>query len=116
MGRRRQSNFHLPPRMRFKHGAYYYDHSPKWEWLSRDLKEAKIKWAQIENSGAAPERDTFESIAKIYQAEVLQGKAKYTQDRYRSSITRLVRLFGHMKLSSIAPHHIYHTWMRFQRK
>jgi integrase len=107
MGRRRQSNFHLPPRMRYKHGAYYYDHNPKWEWLSRDLKEAKLKWAQIEADAAVPQKDSFEAAARLYQAELLPHKAMATQQLHNICIRGLIQSFGHMKLSSIAPHHIY---------
>jgi len=51
MGRRRQSNLDLPPRMHLKSGTYYYvttDKPRKWISLGKDLNEARRKWADIE--------------------------------------------------------------------
>lgn len=52
MGRRRQQNHNLPPRMHEKFGTFYYVTSTiprKWISLGRDLAEAKRKWADLES-------------------------------------------------------------------
>ncbi|HKF95388.1 MAG TPA: hypothetical protein VKB96_12490 [Gammaproteobacteria bacterium] len=114
VGRHRQSNHHLPPNMRHRHGAYYYDYgkrkSPEgktYEWLSRDLKTAKLKWAKLEAGDAEPEQGTFAALAKTYQENVLLDKAKATQELNNICVTKLVKSFGHMRPASIKPHHIY---------
>jgi len=56
MGRRRQSRLDLPPRMHLKGGTYYYVTSTtprKWIKLGSDLAKARLKWAEMENSGNA---------------------------------------------------------------
>ena len=52
MGRRRKNNLHLPPRMRLRHGAYYYTPRVNGKQqcirLSRDYAEALALWAEHE--------------------------------------------------------------------
>lgn len=114
MGRKREKDFHLPVNMRFKHGAYYYDHGKRksrvgktYEFLSKDYKEAKLKWAQINADGEEPDSGTFAEMATFYQAEALPSKAKNTQDLHNMCIRFLLKSFGDAMLADIEPHHIY---------
>ena len=57
MGRRRQTNLDLPPRMQVKAGTYYYVTSGqprKWINLGRDKAAARRKWAELEDDTTAP--------------------------------------------------------------
>jgi len=113
MSRKRERDFHLPVNMRFKHGAYYYDYGKRkrngktYELLSRDYKEAKLKWAQISADGNAPDSGTFAEMARFYQAEVLPEKAQKTQALHNMCVTFLLKSFGDAMLAEIEPHHIY---------
>lgn len=113
MGRRRQSDYHLPQRMRFKHGAYYYDHRPglskdgkRWENLGRDLSDAKLKWAKIEAERTEPESGTINHLWNFYKATELPELAKTTQLNRLRMGERLCKSFGHMRLDSLQPGHI----------
>ena len=60
MGRRRQSNLDLPPRMHLKSGTYYYvttDKPRKWISLGKDLNDARRKWADIEEAFSRDDAD-----------------------------------------------------------
>jgi len=49
MGRPRTKDFDLPPRMRRKGKALYYDHgNGHWTPLGSDLARAKRRWADFE--------------------------------------------------------------------
>lgn len=113
VGRHRKSNpLNLPPRMRFDGYSFYYDHGGssgqrRWERLSRDVKEAKLKWAQIEADGRpSPAAGTFGALIDHYLEHVLPRKAQATQDLHQYQSEKLRKAFGRMKLSSIRPMHI----------
>lgn len=52
MGKPKQLHTHLPPRVRLKHGAYYYVENSKWTWLGRTLEAAELSLRAIEGMSA----------------------------------------------------------------
>lgn len=112
VGRYRLTNHHLPPRMRLKRGVYYYDHGQgedkkrHWERLSRDLREAKRLWAEIECVDDTPIAGTFAAAVDAYKDSLMLTKAPATQELHQHQSARLRKSFGHMKLSSIRPVHV----------
>lgn len=111
MGRRRQSNHNLPPRMH-KKGAVYYHVStmlPRKRTRSGDdLGKAKSQWAQIEN---APANDrSFSAAADRYLAECMHELAPDTQKSHIGQIYVLKQAFGHMELRDTKPCTWPGTW------
>jgi integrase len=106
MGRRRTSNFDLPPRMHKKGDCYYYVTTTKprkWIRLDKSLAVAKQMWASLEGAGTP---GTFESLANKFLAECTKDLAENTRRNYTSHGNILISVFGHMQLSEIKPHHI----------
>jgi integrase len=106
MGRRRTSNFDLPPRMHKKGDCYYYVTTTKprkWIRLDKSLAVAKQMWASLEGAGTP---GTFESLANKFLAECTKYLAENTRRNYTSHGNILISVFGHMQLSEIKPHHI----------
>ena len=103
MGRQKLRNQHLPPRMLFRHGAYW--HTPRlegrqvWVRLSADFGEALRLYYQREQRTLAGST-VHDAIAR-YEREVLPGKAAKTQYDYRAYLGRLRPIFGDSKLSSV---------------
>ena len=102
MGRRKLRNKHLPPRMVWRHGAYY--HTPRIDGrqhmvrLSADFTEAINLYYQREQRTLAG--STVHDALSRYDREVLPGKAAKTQKDYRRYIGRLRKVFGdcHLQL------------------
>lgn len=104
MGRIRQSNHGLPPRMHIKGGAYYYVSSTvprKWIKLSADLQEAKVKWAALE--GKADTTGLFSSLVDRYLAECTSDLAPNTVKQYTIQANVLNAVFGQTPIKSIKP-------------
>lgn len=104
MGRVRQSNHGLPPRMHIKGGVYYYVTSTvprKWIKLSNDLQEAKIKWAKLE--GVADDSGLFSALVTRYLAECLDGLAENTRKQYGIQANVLNEVFGMAPIKQITP-------------
>lgn len=110
MGRKRQSNHNLPPRMHKKGNAYYYvttGKPRKWLPLGNDYSEAKKKWAEYDcenDETGAP--GTFSFLVKRYLEDVAPTKAEKTFKEYTRQGKRLNDIFGKMRLSSIRPMHV----------
>lgn len=118
MGRRRTKHLDLPPRMRPKPKAggkiaYYYDHGTdpidgkrKWEFLSEDLKEARLKWAQIENTRSSVD-GTIAALFSFYFASAhFKELADKTQEMHRMWSKQLLEVFGRMQPDQVLPSHI----------
>lgn len=108
MGRRRQSNLDLPPRMHLKSGTYYYvttDKPRKWISLGKDLNDARKKWAEIE---AGPiSRDSFNVLLDQWLlSEAFLNLAANTQKAYKSISKQLKITFEEFSVQQIEPHHI----------
>ena len=112
MGRKRQANFSLPPRMHLKSGTYYYvtnDKPRKWVSLGKDLGKAKTEWAKIENSS-----NDANSISRLIdewlELPYFQKRPVSTQRMYRSISGQLKAVFTTTDVSSITPGDIA-QWM-----
>lgn len=100
----------LLPRMRLRHGAFYYVHPDKrWERLGTDFAAAKIT-AQRYNAGA----EKFGTMA-YYFGEFIrwcQGRAAAkkmaarTVKDYAANIAPLTAYLGHMSPTEITPPHV----------
>lgn len=104
MGRARQSNHNLPPRMHIKGDTYYYVTSAvprKWIKLSKDLQEAKVKWAALE--GKADTTGLFSSLIDRYLLECMDDLAPNTVRQYTIQAGVLNSIFGTVQLKQITP-------------
>lgn len=114
MGRRRQSNLDLPPRMHLKSGTYYYvttDKPRKWISLGKDLNEARRKWADIEAGPVAS--DVFNALLDEWLAsEAFIDLAPNTQKQYRSVARQLRTTFEGFAVQQIEPKHVA-MWQDF---
>jgi integrase len=113
MGRRRKANFNLPPRMYFKHGAYYYvSRENKWVRLSADKAIAFSKWAEIEGetpreSGSdRPITGSMAALIDKYMIEIAPKKAKSTYSGNVIEAKNLREVFGKMLVLEVRPTHI----------
>lgn len=113
MGRRRKSNFNLPPRMYLKHGAYYYvSRENKWTRLSEDKALAFAKWAEIEGetpraSGSdRPIKGSMAALIEKYMIEIAPKKAKATYTGNLMEAKNLNEVFGNMLVLEVRPTHI----------
>ena len=103
MGRAKLHNRHLPPRMVFRHGAYY--HTPRIDGrqhmvrLSADFAEAINLYYHREQRTLAG--STVHDALSRYDREILPGKAEKTQKDYRRYIGRLRVVFGDCQLTSV---------------
>lgn len=109
MGRRRQNNHDLPPRLHKKGDAYYYVTSTvprQWLKLGKDLAAAKLEWAKLEGEQLDDSDKSFAAIAKRYQKEVIPTKAPQTQKGNAKELVNLLSAFSHMPIDAIKPQHI----------
>lgn len=104
MGRPRQHDKHLPPRMRKRGRSYYYRARGREIPLGPDLAKARQEWTRLENDCSVG--DNFAAIVDRWLAEVVPLKAKRTQKDYARHAAVLVKVFGHMALEEIAPSHV----------
>jgi integrase len=113
MGKRRKTNFNLPPRMYLKHGAYYYvSRENKWIRLSSDKAIAFSKWAEIEGetpraSGSdKPIAGSMAALIEKYMVEIAPKKAKATYQSNLAEANNLKEVFGSMLVLEVRPTHI----------
>lgn len=109
MGRHRTKDLDLPPRMRRKGRAYYYDHGPVdgkryWQPLGSDFAEAKRRWAAIEAD--EPSDGTVGALLNHYKLHCLPQCAERTQADRKAHIKRLEGVFGAVHVDSIRPQDI----------
>lgn len=108
MGRRRQFNLDLPPRMHLKSGTYYYvttDKPRKWISLGKDLNEARRKWADIEAGPVSS--DAFNALLDEWMtSEAFIDLAPNTQKQYRSVARQLRTTFEGFSVQKIEPKHV----------
>lgn len=103
---RRKTRLDLPPRMYAKHGAYYYvTRANKWINLGKDLTEARVKWAELENGHGAPV--TLGAVIDKYLAEIATQKAPATLAGNKLEAETLRAVFGHMPPADITPADIH---------
>lgn len=108
MGRRRQSNLDLPPRMHLKSGAFYYVTTTlprKWIRLDADLTKARVKWAQLENGGSIGGSFFPAVLVQWLSSEQYTKLAPLTKRTYQTLIDLLPTVFdGPMEM--IKPVHV----------
>lgn len=109
MARPRKHRRDLPPRMYFKHGAYYHVPKGKWDPLGADLVEALREYYRRE-AKRLDQTVTFADLASAYLAHGTSSLAPRTLKDYRKYHERVVKTFGEVDLSTIEPHHVrrYH--------
>lgn len=113
MGKRRKSHFNLPPRLYFKHGAYYYvTRENKWLRLSADKAVAFAKWAEIEgelptiSNGQKPLAGSMGMLIEKYMIEIAPKKAKSTYQGNLAEAKNLNNVFSKMLIVEVRPMHI----------
>lgn len=109
MGRRRQKNLNLPPRMHEKAGRFYHVGSSlprKWTALGSDINEARRKWAELESEPVDAQDKTFAVVARRYVAEVLPTKSPRTRSGNLRELDNLLAVFGPVGIDTITPQHV----------
>lgn len=112
MGRRRQSNFDLPPRMHEKSGTFYYvttDKPRRWISLGKDMNQARAKWAEIENKPCGADSISM-LIDRWLESADFKERPDSTQMVYRSAAKQLKAVFRDTPVQAIQPMHIA-EWM-----
>lgn len=109
MGRRRTKDLELPPRMRRKGSAYYYDHGVVdgkryWQPLGSDFAEAKRKWADLEAD--EPADGTVSALLSYYRKHALPSCADRTRKDRKAHLARLDGIFGPMAIEQLRPQHV----------
>ncbi|MAZ39642.1 MAG: hypothetical protein CMF49_05940 [Legionellales bacterium] len=90
---KRKKDTHLPKRVHFKHGSYYYiTHSYKWINLGKTLSEAMANWVDI----VQPDKHihTMNQLFDRYMAEIAPKKAQATFRSNLQEIKVLKAVFG----------------------
>jgi integrase len=109
MGRNKRKHRHLPPRLRFAHGAYYYADArggrKPWVLIGHAYVDAIVRYGQLEAQSA--NRRDFAALVAKYTAEGLPQKAATTQTVYRTMLKRLRAVFGAMAPADIEQIHAY---------
>ncbi|MFW5972393.1 MAG: tyrosine-type recombinase/integrase [Bacteroidota bacterium] len=116
MGRKRTKHHDLPPRLRpSKAGTYYYDHGyvdgrRYWENLhTKDLKTAKLKWAELEAQRNSPPPSRIRTVQQLfdwYTAHYFSALSAKTQDERARHFRFLAEVFGGMRPDAVKPQHI----------
>lgn len=106
VGRKRTKDRHLPERVYYRHGAYYFvDTAGKWHPLGKDYPGALRALAKLLAANAPTH--TMDLLIAKYEAEELPAKAKKTQTGRRQEFKPLRKVFGHMAAEAIEPHHVW---------
>jgi len=104
----------LPRRLRQNSaGVYYYDHGRdaqgkrRFERLGKDLRQAKLKWAQLEadaQDDSPP--NTVAAVLNYYLEQHLPDLGARTQTDRRAYIRTLKAALGHISAGGLQPHHV----------
>jgi integrase len=109
MGRKRSTDHHLPQGLHLKKGSYYHVTTTpprKWTPLGKDLNQARLIWAELENQAVKEDDKTFEVITRRYLKEVLPTLRAHTQRDYTQYSGLLIAVFGHVAIDQIRPRDI----------
>lgn len=104
MGRPKKHDRHLPPRMRFKHGAYYRVVRDRWQPLGREYGPALRAWAELESAPA--QVVTVGQAIDVYLIDSVPKLAEATQRDYRRICGELRRTFSDTALADVEPTHV----------
>lgn len=116
MGRKRTTNFDLPPRLQRKGNAFYYvcNGKPrKWIPLGTDLAKAKRQWAELE-AGTATDNLTVGQLVQKYIDR--EQRAENTQRSYHSLQRSLADAFPIPAAELTAQHVALWREMQHQRR
>lgn len=105
MGRYKKRDRDMPPRMRRKHGAYYYVVQQRWHRLAplSDPATAFARYRQLEHGGR--DDSTLGAAIDRYLAEHVPTLAPQTQRDYRRACGNLRAWCGDLPLDAVhAPH------------
>lgn len=104
MGRRRKRDRHLPARVYFRHGRYYFvDCWGKWNPVGNSLGEMYRKYAEFVEDG---DLTTMSAVLDRYLRDVVPQKAPQTQVNNRAQIARLRAVFGDMAPGEVRASHV----------
>lgn len=99
MGRRRQTNKHLPLRVYWKNGAYrHLSKDGKWTTLGKTESEMFQSMARL--SVKAP---TIADQIERYKRECMGHLAANTRQNYTYALVKLAGFYGHMQPSQVKP-------------
>ena len=106
MGRNRKRDQHLPPRVYFLHGAYYFfEKNGPAHHLGRDLPAALLEYGKLME---LPDKaKSMHHLFDRYMAEVAPKKAERTYKDHQKHILPLRAFFGQMRADDVRPQHIY---------
>lgn len=103
LGRRREKDFDLPPRLHRRGTRYYYVSSKrprKWLYLGRDLAEAKRQWADLEN----PQKPL--SVAELCRKYVSVAKLEPATRKQYESYARTIEQAFPIAARSLRKQHV----------
>lgn len=103
--KRRKDNFHLPPRVYHKHGAFYYVKNNKWMPLGKTFSEAMEKWSKIVDKSISAK--SMNQLFDRYMLEIAPLKAPSSYKKNIYQMKELRDAFGDMNPEDISPTHIY---------
>jgi hypothetical protein len=106
MGRRRRTNLGLPPRMRRKGRAFYYDTGGKprkWIPLGSNEAVARFEWAKLENQEHG---ETVSYLIEYFFGTRVPQLAINTQKSYASFKKPLEKAFGKMQIRDVTHEHV----------
>lgn len=104
--KRRKTDKHLPPRVYFKHKAYFFvTKENKWIRLGANFSEAIANWAKMVDSNQPIL--TMNDLFNRYMTEIAPTKAQSTYKKNCYEITYLRKVFGHMRPTDITAVDVY---------
>lgn len=114
MGRKRQTNKHLPPGVTHKFGSYYFIKQEKvddkwknkWIRLGKTLAEMAVAWANLKHIPDGP-CSSMNALFDRYTKEVIPQKAEESQKSDRRAMSCLRAAFGDMHPKDITAVDIY---------
>ena len=104
MARPRKLHKHLPAKMRFRHGAFYYA-GPPWVHLGREYGEALKRYAEL-----VGKRETVTTVKQALDSYLAYSATRLraiTLVNYQFNAKRLLPVFGHMPLNEVKAAHVY---------
>ena len=105
MGRRRKRDKHLPRRMYWRHGAYYFvDKGNVWHRLGAELGDSLRAYADF--CPSSKKVVTISDLVGRYQREILPGYSVKHQKDKAPHLARILDVFGDMHVDDVRPKHI----------
>lgn len=104
--KRRKTNFDLPPRVYYKHNAYYLV-TPENKWLKLGKTKREMYTKYYELIERPTKIYTMNDLFDRYMKEVAPLKAPRTYEDNKAEVVRLRMVFGEVNPETITPVHIY---------